>query len=626
MISSSDTASLGSLQDLIGEVGTLEERQAIETALNLAIQPDPELLVDAKLVVEAGFVSPEEGWEQKVFMPSDRQTHLTMMNMGCMVKRLEDSHPPEEIPDVIIDLRVVGEPDVPELKEAGYEVTPVNLSRGKDAEASAATRIWFCLKRGPLGGADVPLVEVALVYGTGTFEMGAGFVTYPLPVIVKQTLGMDLFLCVKKMGAGREAAEKLGKYRAMVARRAVMSEKEEQMMAEDDSEESMSLMEEDQTMMVDKDMTPSEIQEWEKQRAEDMGTREVKRQQRELLRRQQEATEALKRRLAEAKEEKARALKDYNELQRKVATLLARQKRSRGGAQNSPSKIDKEATPQHESEKLYADTLAAIMEARDKLVRQQQEYDKVALDLQSRLDDKESKAHEITTQFREFKREIFENAENSRTCKPIPKKIIDQFEGTEQAKDEETEKVRLKNINLRMSLKKLEGRLRAKEQLAEGLHLIDFEQLRIENQSQNEKIEERNEELHKLRRKNQKTVEVLTHMKEKLKFVEEENSGLKENLEDLDAQLSFERDRLSKAKKERDALRGENHAMKQRQGFTNSDLLVVDFEQRKLDLKQIQDKIAELKERHHLLVAQAQREKARLKQTTKMTSDDMAMM
>jgi hypothetical protein len=46
-----------------------------------------------------------------------------------------------------------------------------------------------------------------------------------------------------------------------------------------------------------------------------------------------------------------------------------------------------------------------------------------------------------------------------------------------------------------------------------GLHLIDFEQLKIENQTLNEKIEERNEELHKLRKKTTTTVQVLTHIK-----------------------------------------------------------------------------------------------------------------
>lgn len=49
---------------------------------------------------------------------------------------------------------------------------------------------------------------------------------------------------------------------------------------------------------------------------------------------------------------------------------------------------------------------------------------------------------------------------------------------------------------------------RDKEQLAEGLHLIDFEQLKIENQSLNEKIEERNDELIKLRKKTTVTVQV----------------------------------------------------------------------------------------------------------------------
>jgi hypothetical protein len=56
-------------------------------------------------------------------------------------------------------------------------------------------------------------------------------------------------------------------------------------------------------------------------------------------------------------------------------------------------------------------------------------------------------------------------------------------------------------------LERLEATVREKEQLAEGLHLIDFEQLKIENQSLTEKIEERNEELLKLKRKITTTVQ-----------------------------------------------------------------------------------------------------------------------
>merc|ERR1712167_545498 len=58
-------------------------------------------------------------------------------------------------------------------------------------------------------------------------------------------------------------------------------------------------------------------------------------------------------------------------------------------------------------------------------------------------------------------------AEHSRTGKKLSKKVIDEFEAQEALRDQELEKVRLKNINLRNALKKCEAKLRAKEQLAE---------------------------------------------------------------------------------------------------------------------------------------------------------------
>ena len=46
------------------------------------------------------------------------------------------------------------------------------------------------------------------------------------------------------------------------------------------------------------------------------------------------------------------------------------------------------------------------------------------MEMKRRLDDKESKADEIKEAFRDFKREILKGAENSRTSKPIPFKLI----------------------------------------------------------------------------------------------------------------------------------------------------------------------------------------------------------
>jgi hypothetical protein len=94
--------------------------------------------------------------------------------------------------------------------------------------------------------------------------------------------------------------------------------------------------------------------------------------------------------------------------------------------------------------------------------------------------------------------------------------------------------------------------------------MIDFEQLKIENQSLNEKIEERNEELLKLRKKTTSTVQVLTHLKEKLQFVQAENQVLKAELTGLEAELGQHRDAVTKVKFQRDQLRQENAKLKAR--------------------------------------------------------------
>lgn len=75
--------------------------------------------------------------------------------------------------------------------------------------------------------------------------------------------------------------------------------------------------------------------------------------------------------------------------------------------------------------------------------------------------------------------------------------------------------------------------LKKKEQLAEGLHLIDYEQLKIENQTLNEKIEERNEELTRLRGKIINHVIMLSHTREKMKYIETQNKKNSDELEQI---------------------------------------------------------------------------------------------
>jgi hypothetical protein len=203
-----------------------------------------------------------------------------------------------------------------------------------------------------------------------------------------------------------------------------------------------------------------------------------------------------------------------------------------------------------------------------------------------------------------FYREILAKAENSRTGHHIAKPQIELIENQENRREEELEKVRLRNIGLRNLQKKLDNLLRSREQLAEDLHMIDFEQLKIENQTLNEKIEERNEELSKLRRKKTMTVQVLTHIREKLRFIAKSNEVLRVQTKSLDDVIGRLRNVVTSFKLERDSIRLENKELRAKQGFATSDLLLMDYENRKQQTDVLVAEITELKNRYEILKRQ----------------------
>jgi len=160
--------------------------------------------------------------------------------------------------------------------------------------------------------------------------------------------------------------------------------------------------------------------------------------------------------------------------------------------------------------------------------------------------------------------------------------------------------------------------LKKKEQLADGLHLIDFEQLKIENQTLNEKIEERNEELHKLRKKITFTVVILSHTREKLKYVEKQNETHNKKLKVINDDLNEEKIALSKMKKEHQVLQKVNQKLQQQTGIVNKKELRVDFDNREEEIKSLSDRIIGLEEYHSRLTKIIER--ANQVQMAKMTN------
>ena len=271
------------------------------------------------------------------------------------------------------------------------------------------------------------------------------------------------------------------------------------------------------------------------------------------------------------------------------------------------------------NEHKYLNTLANVHQVRFNLKETQDRYNKMASELQAKLNEKQAKCEEIQSQFKELKRSVAQNAVYSRTGKKISQQYIGMKEQSEFQKDEEVTQFRLQNIALRNRLANKEKILKKKEQLADGLHLIDFEQLKIENQTLNEKIEERNQELHKLRKKITTTVVILSHTREKLQYVHGQNQSHNDKLKSLNDQLNDEKISLSKMKKDREVLQKENQKLRQQTGIVNKKSLKTDYDRREDEIRSLSERIIGLEEYHSRLTKIIER--ANMVQMAKMSNN-----
>jgi hypothetical protein len=134
-----------------------------------------------------------------------------------------------------------------------------------------------------------------------------------------------------------------------------------------------------------------------------------------------------------------------------------------------------------------------IEELHKQLEKQRLIYENEKYELNEKCELRQELVDEERGKYIKLKKEIALKAISTQTGKTVSLKEIESYLLKEQQKEQDVIEVRLENIKLKNQLKKKETQLKAKEELGDGLHLIDFEQLKIENQTYNEKIEERNE-------------------------------------------------------------------------------------------------------------------------------------
>ncbi|CAM5141792.1 unnamed protein product [Natator depressus] len=265
-----------------------------------------------------------------------------------------------------------------------------------------------------------------------------------------------------------------------------------------------------------------------------------------------------------------------------------------------------EEPPRAELEELVSDKehrytryLAMLEELRGQLAQQRAWYQLQIDDLEQRCTEKLEQVNADWLAFQACKKEVtLFTMGRQLGGKEAAIKEVEHIQAKEQRKEKEMSEGRLENIKLQHKVEKLEASLKAQEELAEGLHLIDYEQLKIENQTYNEKIEERNEELLKLRKKITNTVQVLSQLKEKLQFVEAQNQDQRAQLMEIEALVAQKREILTRTKQARDSLRVQNLKLRQKCGLLGSEILLRDFEN-KVDAAEVLSQQLEMLKRHH---------------------------
>jgi hypothetical protein len=190
-----------------------------------------------------------------------------------------------------------------------------------------------------------------------------------------------------------------------------------------------------------------------------------------------------------------------------------------------------------------------LEELRDEIQRSKEDWARIIDNYKAEMEEVEIRITEIKKAIYEFKRDIEVQALNKRTGKVIAERVVRYFEDKIRAKEAVIEKIRLKNVTLKVQKNKLHMQLKQKEEMGEVLHAIDFDQLQIENKQYMQKIEERNAELLKLKMTAGNTMQTLNFHKV-FDDNEKKLQNLTQEFQKLQIEIAQRKDLLSKLKVE----------------------------------------------------------------------------
>lgn len=164
----------------------------------------------------------------------------------------------------------------------------------------------------------------------------------------------------------------------------------------------------------------------------------------------------------------------------------------------------------------YLRTLGNAYVVRKKLKETQDRYNKLSEEMQNQLYRKQTNLHNIREKLARFKEEIQSNSFFSGSTKAIPVKNKEEWKIIEEQLEEKLYKQHIQFVRQQNMFERNQKQIEKMEKLEDGQHMVDFEQMKIENQTLQEKIDDRKDEIEKLNDKILSFVIVMTHLREKL--------------------------------------------------------------------------------------------------------------
>ncbi|XP_036608466.1 coiled-coil domain-containing protein 113 [Trichosurus vulpecula] len=146
------------------------------------------------------------------------------------------------------------------------------------------------------------------------------------------------------------------------------------------------------------------------------------------------------------------------------------------------------------------------------------------------IEEAEIRWADIKKAVQDFEKEIINTISHKRGSAVATQRVLKYVEDRNVRRDALRDKLRLKNLSLKVQKKKLLMQLKQKEEVGEALHDVDFQQLKIENIQFLENIDQRNRELIQLKLTAGNALHFLNLYKGKLQRVTETTTHVEKEI------------------------------------------------------------------------------------------------